>query len=255
VKVGLLDLPGPLFDVVDAALHALHAPPLVRVALYAGTCAWLSMYLYRRCSDQQALRGLRAEIVQMQAALATHEGSFAELNALIRRNLALSLRQLALTLRPALIASVPLLFVLPWLSNNFESVAPAPGDTLVACAEPAVGGLRWDPPAAAPSAGCWRLTWDDAHLSRLSDSSGTSLFAFSGAPRSTVVHKYTPYNRLLGNPDGYLAESAPFERLTLRLAPQELLALGPAWLRTWQTAFFTVLLLVSIALKLSWKIH
>ena len=33
---GLLDLPAPLFDVVDAALHALHAPPLVRVALYAG---------------------------------------------------------------------------------------------------------------------------------------------------------------------------------------------------------------------------
>src|SRR5581483_3116222 len=191
-------------------------------------------------------------------ALALHEGGFGELHALIRRNLALSIRQLGMTLKPALIASLPLLFVMPWLSNRFGIEAPAPGTHVAACARPAEAaqGLRWEPAAAAPRDGCWQLAWpaDDAHL-KLEDAQGTLLFAVPAAPRSDIVHKFIFLNWLVGNPDGYLPDSAPLDALTLALPQRALVPLGPAWLRGWEPWYFGILLIVSVALKLRWNVN
>lgn len=110
MNLGLLDLPAPLLDAFDSVLAASGLPALARMIVYAIASAWLGMVLYRRFSDQTALTELRQKVQASQRALALHGGDFTELRGLIHNNFLLSLRQLGLSLRPALLASLPLLF-------------------------------------------------------------------------------------------------------------------------------------------------
>ena len=255
MSLGLLDLPAPLFDAVDALLRTLHLPDVVRIVLYAVASAWLSMWLYRRCSDQNRLADLHQEIRRTQREMAAHEGEFAELNRLIRRNLALTLRHLALTLRPALLASFPLLFVLPWLSNAFSVAAPAA--SLHVCAEPAAAApqVHWTAQARDAGEGCWDVDTTPDARATLQDTRGTPLLTLPQTPQSTIIHKFATFNWLIGNPDGYLPTDAPLERLALQLQAREVVAFGPAWMRGWEALYFAVLMIVSVLLKVRWKIR
>jgi hypothetical protein len=255
VNLGLLDLPAPMLDGLDAALRMAHLPEVARVALYATGCGWLSMWLYRCFSDQPRLHELRADITRTQRELATQDGEFKELSRLVRRNLALTLRQLGLTARPAMLASLPLLFVLPWLSNTF-AVAP-PAGTIHVCADPpsAAAGLHWTPAATAVDAGCWNVDLADGGQIRLQGIQGATLLVLPQTPQSTYIHKFTMFNWLIGNPDGYLPDGAPLQRLMLDLPARQLIGWGPVWLRGWEAWFFSTLMAVSVALKIRWKIH
>ncbi len=259
MTMGLLDLPAPLLDALDRAAAAIHLPILPRILIYACACAWLGMYLYRHFSDQPRLLALRAEIAVVQSALARHEGGFAELGSLIRRNLSLSLRQLGLTLAPALLASLPLLLVLPWLSNRFDYESPAP-DTLVSvCVQPpsVATTLHWQATQAiAHESGCWHVSWPKAdEIAVLTDAHGVVLHAFATPAHSAFIYKYTMYNWLIGNPGGYLPATATADRLAIGLRPREIFPSGPAWLRGWEIWYFGMLVLVSLALKLRWRLR
>jgi hypothetical protein len=256
---GLLDLPAPLFDALDDLTADLHIPVLLRILAYACACAWIGMRVYRRFSDQPRLLALRAEIAAVQSALARHDGRFAELGVLIRRNLSLSLRQLGLTLIPALLASLPLLLVLPWLSNRFDYASPLPDTSVNVCVQPpsVAATLHWQAAQAiAHGSGCWRLTWPaTGDTAMLMDSQGTPLHAFVTPARSAFIYKYTKFNRLIGNPDGYLPATAAADRLAVALHAREVFPSGSAWLRGWEIWYFGMLVLVSLALKLRWRLR
>jgi hypothetical protein len=260
MNLGLLDLPAPLFQALDDVFAFLHVPGVLRVVAYATVCAWLGMRLYGRFSDQPRLTELRGEVVRSQRALALHDGDFAALRPLIRQNLRLSLRQLGLTLRPALLASLPLLFVLPWLSNRFQFDAPVSGAAVSVCAQPAAAAtsLHWQSAImhAAGEPGCWILNWPDADTqATLVNANGESLFAFKKDIQSNFVHKFIWLNWLIGNPNGYLAAAAPLDRLVLALPAHEMVGIGPAWVRGWELWFFCALLLVSLTLKMRWRLQ
>jgi len=258
VTFGLLDLPAPLFDWIDSALQIV-LPALVRLVLYATLCAWAMMYVYLRFSDQATLADTRAEVIRTRRALTEHEGSFADLNALVRRNLHSSLRQLGLTLWPALIASLPMLIVLPWLSNRFDLETPAAGTLVQVCAHPSAAQamLHWQNATARYSGepGCWQLPWPTADAPIvLRDANGTALCAISASTKSDIVHKFTLYNWLIANPGGYLLDSAQFDRISMTLPTREIVHVGPVWLRGWEPWFFATLFLASIAFKLRWRV-
>lgn len=247
---GLLDLTAPVFDAIDGVLAALMLPAALRVMLYAAVCAWFSMLLYKRCSNQARILEVRAEIARTQAALATHDGAFGELNQLILKNLKLTLRQLGMTLRPALIATLPLPFFLAWLSNAF-ALAPPTGPVHI-CAEPpqAAATLHWEPGNPAAEAGCWNVALPAA----VGDAARMPLLQLPARPQSEFVHKFIALNRLVGNPNGYLPDDVHVERLTLALAPRELLPFGPATLRGWEPLFFLTLLVLSLWLRWRWRV-
>ncbi len=255
---GLLDLPAPLFDLIDSALQMV-LPALLRLVLYATLCAWAMMHVYLRLSDQATLADTRAEIIRTRRALTEHAGDFAELNGLIRRNLRASLRQLGLTLWPALIASLPMLFALPWLSNRFDLEIPAAGTLVQVCAHPSTDAatLRWQNANASQSdeSGCWQLAWPTADMPVvLQDANGSALCSLSALTRSDIVHKYTLYNWLIANPGGYLPDRARFDGISIALPTLEIIHLGPGWLRGWEPWFFAPLFLASIAFKLRWRV-
>ena len=154
---------------------------------------------------------------------------------------------------------MPLLFVLPWLSNRFSEIAPPTGSTVVACSEPAAvaRALEWRPAAVAEIAGegCWKLRWPAPDAS-VEITDAAQVWLRLPLPALTpVVHKHGWLNVLFANPGGYLDDAAPFDALTLALAPREVIAFGPRWMRGWMFAFFVPLLLVSLVIKWRWRIH
>lgn len=255
---GLLDLPAPLLGALDTGLDRIGVPALLRILAYAAASAWIGMALYRRLSDQRRLAEVGAQVAQSQQALASHAGNFAALRVLILANLRATFRHLALTLRPAIIASLPLLFFLPWLSNRFDFRQPDAGQPISVCVQPAVDGLRWQTSkvVTADAAGCWLISWPDSKTpATLADPSGGTLLRLADVATSDTVEKSSWINWLIGNPAGYLPADASIERVHIALAQRQLLHIGPAWLRGWMFWYFSAIFFVSFWLKWRWRLH
>lgn len=258
MNLGLLDLPAPLLDALDGAFDRIGVPALLRVVTYAAASAWMGMALYRRLSDQRRLAEIEAQVALSQQALARHDGDFATLQVLIVANLRATSHHLALTLRPALIASLPLLFALPWLSNRFDFRQPQTGTSISVCVQPVVRGVHWQASsaAAATASGCWLTPWPDVKTpATLSDSAGQPLLVMPNAVKSDTVEKFGWFNWLIGNPAGYLPADAAIARVHIALSQRQIFPIGPAWLRGWVFWYFLTVLFVSLWLKWRWRLH
>lgn len=254
--MGLLDLPAPLLDALDAMLAAIGVPSLVRVALAGLAAGVAGAWVYRRVSPQARLGTLRAELGAVQAELRSYDGPFSGLMPLIRRQFALSLRQLRITAGAAVLAGLPALLILPWLSNRYEVAFPPPGTPVRVCAEPAGIALTTDDPALSTDAqGCLDLPWPAAEDPIALVEDGRALIALPTPQPSRIVHERRWFNGLIGNPAGYLPDGARTRDLRLSLPSRELIAVGPGWLRGWEAAFFTAALLSSLWLHRRWRLH
>jgi len=258
----LLDWPAPLWAAIDAGLQALSLPGGIRVALYGALSGWLCMALYRRFSKQSELSALGAQTSALRRELAGYDGPFDGLMVRVRQLLRLSGRHLRLSFVPALLAGLPLLWVMPWLSNQFGAQWPQPGtrvelrpEAMTVAAEDlswSGGEVSWD---SAKSA--WFIEWprEGAQPIQLQQGERTLLQLPMHSP-SAVVHIREPLlNRLIGNPAGYLPDDAPFSVIHLDLPEQTLLPFGPGWLRGWLATYLAAVFAVSLWLKWRWKLQ
>ena len=74
-------------------------------------------------------------------------------------------------------------------------------------------------------------------------------------PASAVIERRHWWNALVGNPLGYLPQATPISRIDFGFSELELLNAGPAWMRGWPFAFFLVLVIVSILIKVIFRIE
>ena len=258
MNMGLLDIPAWLLDPLDHLLAAAHLPSVVRVLLWGALAGYAGMWLYRRFSPQQRITEVRGELAIAQRRLANHDGEFAELLPLIRAQFALTLRQLRLTTGAALLAAVPVVFVLPWLSNQHDVAFPAPSSAVRVCVTPidAIADLVADPAwQDAGEAGCRVITWPTAGTSLAIRENGQAVLTVPMPAPASIVHRRSWGNALVGNPAGYLADDLRTTAVHLDLPSIDLLPTGPGWLRGWAPAFFLSALLVSLLLRWRWKLH
>lgn len=255
---GLLDLPGFVFGPIDGLLAMVHVPGILRVFLWGALAGYAGMWIYRRWSPQQRIAALRVELAAVQGRLASYDGEFAGLMPLIRKQFALALRQMRLTAGAALLAALPILLVLPWLSNQYDRQFPAAGAAVQVCAHPdgVADNLHWstmDQPA--DGSGCWNTIWPDANASRTLMEGNLSLLQQPTPVPATIVHKHHWLNWLVGNPAGYLPDNATTESITFDVPMIDLIPWGPGWLRGWEAAFFLSALVISLWLRWRWKLH
>ncbi len=124
--MGLFDLPAPLFTTIDGVL-GMALPPVARLVFWGILAGWLTMMVYRRLSNQEKIGELKAQQKGQQKKIAEFDGEFEELMPLIRHTLALGFKQLGLALGPALLSTVPVLFLIVWVAGAFGNEAPAAG--------------------------------------------------------------------------------------------------------------------------------
>jgi hypothetical protein len=253
--MGLLNLPFPAFSALDRLLREAF-PPFVALIVWGLLAAVLSMLLYRMVSSQGAISRCSAEAASARRALLHYDGDLDGMRPLVAEALGRSARQLRLTLFPAIIASLPLLSLLAWLSLAYGYSYPEPGSAVRVETVPAAAGIVWDPAAEreAPS-GSWRVAWpksgEELHLL---DTQRREILSIPPEAPVTVFHKRRWWNAILEHPIGYIPQDAVVEHVALDLPPAVFLDIGPAWARGWEATFFSVLLLCSLVIKFAFRI-
>jgi hypothetical protein len=246
----------PAFAATDRVLAALLGP-LPRLIAWGGLMAVLLMVLYRLISPQRKLAAIKADAAAARRQIAGFDGEFEQLTPLIRRSLRLSLQQIMWILLPAILASLPLITCLMWLYSAYSFNVPAAQEAIVVTVSPASESIAAEPDDSLTRAGDdWQLTWPPAGKEvELRDRSGRTLARLGGRPGSDIVESFRWWNRLIGNPAGYIPAGSPVRRLEFHLAQAEILSIGPAWLRGWEAPFFLTLIAVSILLKVVFRIE
>ncbi len=258
---GLFDLASPAFAALDGLLaERLGLAPVWRIAVFALFGSFVSMLLFKWLSDQEELAALKARIAEAQAELARIEPDDRGLGKLIRSSLALSGRRLLLSLWPALVASIPVLFLLAFCSNQFGSAAPVPGSRIFVTPqglEDSPANFEWQGVNAQWDARrqAWTFYHPEPGRTALLLFASTEQFAVPTAVPARVVHKRRWWNHLLANPAGYVAEEAAVDSFLVDVPAQRVIDWGPGWMRGWLFAFLLFLLGFSVVIKITLRIH
>lgn len=233
---GLFDLPAPLLGWLDGRLTAV-VPPSVSVAIWAAVAAVLSLELYRLVSPQTKIERLKLDAREAQRELGTYDGEFGGAAPLIRRTLALSLTRVAIVLPATLVAALPIVVLLVWLSNSYGHRFPGAGEAVTVDVPPPFEARWLDAVAGEPSRVQARAP------------GGGVILDFPMTFPVPILHKRQWWNWLIANPAGYLPEDLRLDEVRLDLPRRELLAAGPVWSRGWEPVFLPVLFLVALAYK------
>jgi len=234
--MGVLDLPAPLFAWVDNLMTSL--PTVVRLVLWGVAAGAFSMWLYRKISPQDRIARSRQEQLDARRRLDEFDGELTEAWPLIRRLLALSGTQVGRVLGPAVLASLPVLCLLVWMSTAYGHAYPD------------------EPPRVHVTPSSLEARWIPApgHPPRIRVTGSEPVVVPLAAP-VPVIEKRHWWNALIGNPAGYLEENSPVERLDIELPRREFVNVGPGWMRGWEMLFFVSLLAASLVLKRLLRIH
>ena len=246
---GLLDLASPLLAVLDQAIAPL-LPAGGRVALWGLVAASVSMAIYAVISPQQRLRSVKADTEEAKQALEQHDGSLAEAGPLIGRMLQRALLQLGLVLGPAILASLPVLLMIVWLSGAYGHFIPDSTQSVPLRVAPAEFAAKWQP--AGPESGT--VSPDDPAQIMILDPAEHVVEALAVGKAVTSLHKRRWWNVLIANPLGYLPSEGALESVEIGWPRQQVLSFGPDWMRGWEVIFFTVLLAGSLVIKLAFRL-
>lgn len=240
MSMGLFDLPSPVFRAIEALLSPL--PPAVRLVLWAMVAAGLSMWLYKLLSPQLKLAETEAAALDARRELNAFDGEFDEAWPLIARVFRTAGARVWLALPPALLASLPIVALIVWLSNDYGYRFPPESEPAAAQAAPG----NYEAAMVANGTADRRIVVREAQGNVVSD-------VPMPAP-VPVIEKRRWWNVLIGNPAGYLPDAGPVERVRIELPTIEVVPFGPDWARGWEVLFFTLFLAFSLIIKKAGKI-
>lgn len=263
-NLGILDWPGILFGWINDVLLLVLPLPLTLV-FWAAVSGWATMWVYRAASNQDKLAALKPQVKAVQDKLKRYDGEFSGLIPLIRENFRLSGRHIGLAIGPALVAGIPVLFVLVWGSNEFGVYFPEAGQRVnVAVSSESVtrdaDNWRWvgsdsrHLPSAVDEPLRWGVAWPEDGAA-LETADGERAVALPHEAPTPIVHKRKWWNLLIGNPAGYLEQDNPVDSIELDLPAHETLPIGPGWMRGWLFTYFVVLIAASLGFKFYWRVH
>jgi len=257
---GVLDIASPVLSAIDR-VAAFLMPSSLRIALWGALAAFVSMLIYKWTSNQKRLAELKSESLEIRKRLDSFDGELNDLWPILGKNISTAFRQLGRGLIPAIIASVPVVFILAWMSNAFDARFPETGEEVLIEAVPdsthQLPPMRWaGGDYQVVGTGRWAVSWPAGDNSmQLLDSDGTTLVTLPTEAAVSVVHQRRWWNDLIGNPAGYLPSPGDVDEVRLELPGVEFQPFGPSWLRSWITLFFAVIVLVSLGLKRAWQLH
>jgi hypothetical protein len=244
--MGLFDLPAPALTWLDMRL-AVVLPAAWRLVLWSVVAAVLSMALYWWLSPQKRIGEAKRQLAASKGALDRFNGEFKEALPLMRAMLSQALRQVGLVVGPALVAMVPVLCLITWLSTTYGHSFPKTGAAIRVQTSPETFAATLSPAPATAEA-------SHPHL-LLTDGAGQMVHEQVLEAPVTTLHKRQWWNVLIGNPAGYLPDALGVERVDIELSRNQYLPFGPVWLRGWEAVFFVGLFITALAIKLGFRIH
>lgn len=241
--MGLFDLPAPLLD----GSHRLWVVVLgdgtwsgcLFLVILAVVVSVVSQEIYRLASPQARIVALQEQTIAAQRALDAHRGEFAEAWPLMGQMLRCAGLRVALVLPGTLLAAYPVIAAIFWLEANFSYRLPPSGTV---------------PVIEAPAP--YKAVWIDGNDRRaptvaLFDGTGARVAGLVLSRPVAELHKRQWWNTLAADP-AYLPADVTIDSLHIDLAPRQLIAVGPPWLRGWPTVFFPALLVFALIYR-AWR--
>jgi len=252
--MGFFDLLNPLFSGIETCCLSW-IPAWARIALYGLGSGIATMLLYAKFSNQDALaQGKQASKKALSRLRELDpEAEFDVVLATMREAIVEPLKQTKTAAIPALLASLPLVFVLVWLSNSYSYQIPSGGSIIPALTEPFVP-LQEGNGVHRSEGQTYSLTWPESGQIELKELTGNLIISIPASTHVPLIHKRKWWNTLIGNPAGYIDESAPITSVEFTMPPRQLVEFGPHWFRSWLVFYFAVLMTAAVAIKVKFKI-
>ena len=255
METGIFDIPAPLLGLIDTALAGF-LPNTVRLIIWGIAAGAGSMGLYWLTSPQRKLEQAKADSIAARNALSAYDGEFDGIFPLMLRALSTSFRHLGLALGPALLGSLPVIFLMVWMSGAYGYRMPEPGAavnvTVVAQSAP----LTWTDGTQAATDNGWTVAWPaNGETLSLADTAGAALLTLPLPHAVPVKHKRAWWNMLFANPLGSLPDDAPAESVEIGLHAKVFVPFGPGWLQGWEALFILVVLVASVGIKVAFRIR
>ena len=251
--MGLFDIPAPLFSALDGLISFL--PAYARLLLWAAITGAISMLLYWLCSAQGRVEAAKERAIKARAAMAGYKGhEFGEMWPLAKESLAASMQHFVVVLVPAVLSSLPALTLIIWVSGQFSYHLPQQGAVVKIQSTPAASVMELTP--VNTDGENTTVVWPAVEKPvAITTTDNIQLFKLPLDAAVPVVHQRVWWNSLIGNPNGYLPADSNIQEVSFGLPPIEFFAAGPSWARTWELSYFLLLILVSLGIKVAFKIH
>jgi hypothetical protein len=255
METGIFDIPAPLFGLIDAVLAGV-LPDTVRLVFWGVAAGAGSMGLYWLTSPQKKLEQAKQNAIAARQALSSYDGDFDGIFPLMVRSLSSSGRHFGLALGPALLGSLPVIFLMVWMSGGYGYRMPEAGTDVTISAVGQSAPLAWTDGTEPATENSWTVTWpaEGENLS-LTDAAGGALLSLPLSHPVPVRHKRVWWNMLFANPLGSLPGDAPAEAIEIGLEAKVFVPFGPGWMRGWEALFILVVLIASVAIKLIFRIR
>ena len=257
--MAFFDILAPVLSLFDDMIEPFTSA-LIRLFFWAGIAALISSVIFKKLSNPEKISTLKVKLKIMQDQLSQHEGEFAELKDLAINTIKLSVKRMVLTFIPALLASVPVIFLLTYLSNRYELHEPAVNEVVPIT-------INWENSEKNNTVSVFNgdilIKKEDAHsviwpekdkTGRLIDNATNIEVLRFPSPISSIIHKKQWWNSLIGNPAGYLAEDSAISSIEFNYQQQEIISFGPKWIRGWLFIFFFMTVVFSAAFIFIFKI-
>jgi hypothetical protein len=170
----------------------------------------------------------------------------------------LSIKRMGLTFLPAMLASIPIIFVLTYLSNRYDLDEPNAGDVVPL-------NIVWEDQSVPSQLSIQRgdmtlqteniksLNWPESDQTIRLQEGNKAVVTFP-IKKSTVIHKKQWWNSLIGNPAGYLDNESQINRIEFTFKENKIINFGPSWMHGWLFLFFFMTLTFSIVFLFVFKI-
>lgn len=255
--MALFDLLAPVLSSIDKFIEPF-TNSFIRISFWALVSALITTIVFKKLSNPKNISHLKTKLKAMQAELNQHDGEFSELKTLAIDTIKLSIKRMGLSFLPAMLASIPIVFVLTYLSNKYELAHPK--DNEIVPIKITWENLKENNQISIiqnnkllNSGNITSFSWQEKNTRLVNLSDGQDIITIP-FPISSIVHKKQWWNTLIGNPAGYLDEKSQVSSVEFSFKHQEIIYFGPEWVRGWLFIFFFMTLGFSIIFLFLFKI-
>lgn len=246
----------PFYEWINGWLLAW-MPGVIRIVVWGAISGCAAMLLFLVSSDQAGIVELKGRTRELQRRMLGANINHSEVMKLARSNLVISFRLLGKVGLPSLLASLPVLLAILWLSAFDTYALPPDGETVRVDVIPGKPDLTFLPKAAfVDEAGTVQYVVG-AVIGPVQVLNGDRML-YSGDPANPpvgTVRKEEWWNVLLGSVAGYIQEDASVDELHWNFPRKSFISGAPEWLSTWEFPFFLSLLVVALGMKIGLRIH
>ena len=239
---GVLD---PIWALLDSILSFV--PPLGRVMIWGCLAGVASILLYKIVSPQKRLAILKDESDSLKRKIKGLAADDPAYKTVAATAIKVSLRRLYLSLVPAVISSLPVLFLVVYLDTEYGLSQPIPGEPVALLSDDADVEFRVDRGQRFSSG--WVFDWPSAgEVVTVNDTTGEQILRIDRHSKPGIASKVGAMSLLFGAPAGQLAKQGTIERLVLQTPPRDLLIPNNIAPYQWTVPFFFSVIVASSCL-------